>query len=545
MDPVAKRGPGGESMRNALSRLTNQVVTLTLLAFAVPSVCVADISLIIEEAVGGAGEFTGSGHAAIYFSNICAETPIQLRLCRTGEEGVVISTYPEYGTRTPYKWIAVPLTAFLLGVDNEKDAPVYINGEIRKFIREQYRRSHPALRAIVPDAPDNSVPAGRWTEMLGSNYNRDIFLLTVKTTPEQDTKFLRDFAKVPNVNDFDNVYNNCADFVRETFNKMYPHATHRDIINDLTMTTPKALANSLIQYASARPELMFSITRYPQVHGCIRRSLNNRNMTEKAMISKKYFLTMWFTKPPMLYAFDAAYLLGGWMVLDKQYRKFAGDDIAELNYQAKLLKTGKATVARGKRPSLAMMLVDDIEPAAVPTLTKKDIEREKDLYRNRLFGTEDQWKKYQAEFKPILSQAIEAGLFIDTEEVKTFFKDLEIEGEPALDGNGGLVLNVNDRGRNEVVGLTKSNILSSASNKRLAYKILLGKVNYELNAPGRNRSSMPEFQQWWAMMKQLSNPALRDELVAQNRANAPRFRQHEEVVSNSKRAQKLLMQITH
>src|SRR5690242_11754339 len=115
MDPVSKRGPGGESMRNALSRFRNQLFTLSLLAFALPSVCVADVSLMVEEAVGGSGEFTGSGHAALYFSNICAETPVQLRLCRAGEEGVVISAYPQYGTVTPYKWIAVPLTAFLLG----------------------------------------------------------------------------------------------------------------------------------------------------------------------------------------------------------------------------------------------------------------------------------------------------------------------------------------------------------------------------------------------------------------------------------------------
>src|SRR5689334_15183122 len=146
MDPVWEEVFGGESMRNALSRLSNQLFTLSLLAFAVPSVCVADVSLVVEEAVGGAGEFTGSGHAALYFSNICAETPIQLRLCRTGEEGAVISTYPEYGTATPYKWIATPLTAFLLGVDQEKNAPVYINGKIRKYMRDQYRRSHPALR---------------------------------------------------------------------------------------------------------------------------------------------------------------------------------------------------------------------------------------------------------------------------------------------------------------------------------------------------------------------------------------------------------------
>jgi hypothetical protein len=74
---------------------------------------------------------------------------------------------------------------------------------------------------------------------------------------------------------------------------------------------------------------------------------------------------------------------------------------------------------------------------------------------------------------------------------------------------------------------------------------MLCKINYELNAPARNRVSMPEFQQLWAMLNQLSLHSPSDELVAQNRANATRFRQKEEVEPTSKRAQKLLMQITH
>ncbi len=68
---------------------------ILLLAF-IPNVARADVSLLVLEAMGGAGEFTGSGHTAIYFSNICADGPTRLRLCQPGERGAVIISYPSF-----------------------------------------------------------------------------------------------------------------------------------------------------------------------------------------------------------------------------------------------------------------------------------------------------------------------------------------------------------------------------------------------------------------------------------------------------------------
>lgn len=55
----------------------------------------ADVSLLVLEAMGVAGEYTGSGHTAVYLSNVCLETPVKLRLCRPDEHGIVISSYPQ------------------------------------------------------------------------------------------------------------------------------------------------------------------------------------------------------------------------------------------------------------------------------------------------------------------------------------------------------------------------------------------------------------------------------------------------------------------
>ncbi len=88
-------------------------------------------TLLIEEAVGGAGKFTGSGRSALYFSGLCAATPIQLRLCKLGEAGVVLSTYPDLGNVKPFKWIGISLTAFRFGVNSRENLPLYANGKVR------------------------------------------------------------------------------------------------------------------------------------------------------------------------------------------------------------------------------------------------------------------------------------------------------------------------------------------------------------------------------------------------------------------------------
>lgn len=497
-----------------------------------PGVARADVALLIEEAIGGAGEFTGSGHVAVYFSSLCAETPTQLRACQTGEEGVVISTYPELGTVRPYKWLAVPLTAFLYAVDSRDQIPLYGNGKIRRYLRETYRQRH--FSDLVVATADGSLPRGRWSEMLGTVINRDVYVLAVKTTQEQDNKFLRDFQKLPNINDFSTVYNNCADFARDTINLVFPNATHRDVLNDFTMTTPKAIARSFSGYVTSRPELAYRIEKYSQIDGTIRRSLNNRSFTEKAVVSKKYILTMAFTMPELIPIMGLTYLATGWYNLDPEYKKHYAVELPaeQLNVPA----------AHRTTPRLTSYFID---PSTTPVPTRKEIKLRKAETRKMLFGTEDLWADYRKQFEPMLAKAIEQGFFLDRFEVKTFFKDLELQSVPGSDSEGRLILSVDDRGSKETVGLTRQNIISPTSSRRLAYKILVAKVDAILRAPSRNRPSRPEFEADWQLLKDLSANVPTYAFVEKDRATAPRFRQTEEIVSNKKKSQKLLMTITH
>ena len=63
----------------------------------------ADVAVLLEEPYSYDGAFAGTGHAAVYLSNICANSPTSLRRCLPGESGVVISRYHRVAG---YDWIA-------------------------------------------------------------------------------------------------------------------------------------------------------------------------------------------------------------------------------------------------------------------------------------------------------------------------------------------------------------------------------------------------------------------------------------------------------
>src|SRR5579862_5609608 len=65
----------------------------------------ADATLLLEEPYGHFGAFTATGHAAVYLSRVCADSPTLLRRCADGETGVVIGRYNKVAG---FDWIAIP-----------------------------------------------------------------------------------------------------------------------------------------------------------------------------------------------------------------------------------------------------------------------------------------------------------------------------------------------------------------------------------------------------------------------------------------------------
>jgi hypothetical protein len=81
-----------------LSSFLSSFVTVFLLAFLSCSPARAGVGVILNESLDSSLErITGSGHTAVYFSHICPESPVKLRLCHRGEEGSVMSNYINLG----------------------------------------------------------------------------------------------------------------------------------------------------------------------------------------------------------------------------------------------------------------------------------------------------------------------------------------------------------------------------------------------------------------------------------------------------------------
>ena len=132
------------------------VLIAAALLLAAASLASASATLLLEEPYGHMGFFTGTGHAAVYLSNVCAnnDDPRVLRPCAGGETGVVLSRYDGVAG---YDWLAIPLIPYLYAVDRPADIPLFADAKMVAFLRDSYRRKH--LENIVPDNADRTTPA--------------------------------------------------------------------------------------------------------------------------------------------------------------------------------------------------------------------------------------------------------------------------------------------------------------------------------------------------------------------------------------------------
>src|ERR1700716_134817 len=133
----------------------------------------ASATLLLEEPYGKLGAFTATGHAAVFLSGVCAETPLVWRPCGSGEPGVVLS---RYNGVSGYDWIAIPLIPYLYAVDRTENVPLFADAKMVAFLRDRYRRKY--LENIVPDLPDGTTPGGNWYELVGTSYDRTVYGFT-------------------------------------------------------------------------------------------------------------------------------------------------------------------------------------------------------------------------------------------------------------------------------------------------------------------------------------------------------------------------------
>src|SRR5271169_2208988 len=120
-----------------LGRVRRALCTLLVLAPASAILAGASATLLLEEPYGKLGFFTATGHAAVYLSGVCADTPLVLRRCAPGETGIVISRYDGVAG---YDWVAIPLIPYLYAVERPEDVPLFADAKMAAFLRDHYRR---------------------------------------------------------------------------------------------------------------------------------------------------------------------------------------------------------------------------------------------------------------------------------------------------------------------------------------------------------------------------------------------------------------------
>ena len=174
----------------------------------------AQAALLLEQPYGVYGLLNPTGHNAVYFQRICAETPLKLRRCRPGELGSVISRYEGVDG---YDWVAIPLIPYLYSVEQTGEVPERVTHKEVVLMRDRYREAH--FHPIGLDRSGGSWVPNGWKQLIGAAYERRIYAFRFNTTPEQDDKLIARLNSRPNRMRFHMLSRNCADFVRDALNQ--------------------------------------------------------------------------------------------------------------------------------------------------------------------------------------------------------------------------------------------------------------------------------------------------------------------------------------
>ena len=265
-----------------------------------------EAALLLEEPFGHFGGMTPTGHAAIYLSDVCAESPTELRGCLPGENGVVLSRYHHIDG---YDWLAIPLIPYLYAVDDASQIPATASPGLETRLRDRYRREH--LMALVPDDPKKEIPTGEWIQLVGSAYDRKIYGFAVETSKTQDEALIEDFNDRQNKSHFNFFFNNCANFAENVMNYYYPHSIRRNFVADAGLMTPKHAAKSLVKYEKKHPDLETVDFIIEQVPGTIPRSKSVDGVAEALLKRKRYVVPITCFHPLITAGLLVVYWGGG------------------------------------------------------------------------------------------------------------------------------------------------------------------------------------------------------------------------------------------
>lgn len=266
----------------------------------------AQAALLLEEPYGFFGTLNPTGHTAIYFENICAETPVKLRQCEPGEQGAVIARYQGM---SGYDWVAIPLVPYLYSVKDIALIPDPVDRKTVDRLREQYHEAQ-LLPTLGEKLRAGSVVQGGWSQLIGVAYDRRIYAFRFATTREQDDALIARLNSDENRSHFELLYNNCADFARTILNFYYPKTFRRSLFPDAGMTTPKQITYKLARYSRTHPEMQLTVFEISQVSGYRHLSRSNKSVAE-SLATTVYAVPIALANPYLFGGLFVDYLLHG------------------------------------------------------------------------------------------------------------------------------------------------------------------------------------------------------------------------------------------
>jgi hypothetical protein len=402
-------------------------------------------TLLLEEPYGKLGWFTSTGHAAVYLSGVCAETPLVLRPCAPGELGAVIARYNGVGG---YDWLAIPLIPYLYAVEHAADIPLFADPRLVSFLRDQYRRKH--LEAVAPDWAGGQAPGGNWYELVGTAYDRTSYAFQVETSPGRDLDFIRAYNASQNRSRFRTVSSNCADFAKDVINFYYPRALHRSLVADLGISTPKQMARTMVKFGSRHRGSELYRYVIPQVPGSEARSTTVHGVVESFFKSKKYMVPTVVASPI-----------------------FAGCIAA--------VDVGTEEGPEHFNPALHALVFNPERQLEAPI-------------------DEEDRRSYEIELKHIeTDEAVESALV-----GKNFIRMME-GATPAFDSSGLPMLQVQVEDKTVNIGLAEGNILTTNSPNQFAHKILEARLRQELRRGNPPKISESDMEHDWTLLQKTMN----------------------------------------
>ncbi len=491
-----------------------------LLGLAGPSR--ADVGLVVLEPISVLGFLTRVGHAGTYLSNICPDgSPIRMRLCLPGERGGVVSMYAPLGRDQDYDWAIVPLDVYLHGAASVDLAPLIGTQKLQRAI-EAFNFG-PLFSPILTAPSGGGVPDGQWKAALATRFDRNIYILSVETSAEDDATIIRAFNTAPAKSRFNFFYRNCSNQAKRVFDLIWqaPDTIGARAIG-LTMETPKGLARALVSRATAQPEWGFRVDRYAQVPGTFGRSreiLFPMQNTYRALGFAPWWLFAGF-REVALGAMVFHEVLAPFDMLDAS-RNFISPEASRLTREQRQLRDRQDEVrvaivlgqGRGERVGRFQARHADI----VNRLD--DIRREKQAEVRRVEGSRDEWRSLDAEFQSIMARlrgrlplpdVLEAhfGAFRPNGSLSEPILDyFEAAGVFHVDADGPWVT-VRFAGEDASTGLSRSQVLSG--DPRVAVLVLVAVIDYNLYQSTARRDDIASMHAVFALFRRASERLERD-----------------------------------